>query len=77
VEEAAQGIETELVRQFKQAQKENGRLKQMLAELTLEKTKPQDARLSIAVRSDHAITPRLSATSELEAWALASVLHLD
>jgi putative transposase len=36
------GLETDQVRQFKQLQEENGRLKRLVAELTLDKTMLQD-----------------------------------
>lgn len=36
------GLETDQVRQFKQLQDENGRLKRLVAELTLDKTMLQD-----------------------------------
>ena len=36
------GLETDQVRQFKQLQGENGRLKRLVAELTLDKTMLQD-----------------------------------
>jgi len=42
MEEAVQGLETDQVRQFKQLQEENGRLKRLVAELTLDKTMLQD-----------------------------------
>jgi putative transposase len=38
VEETVKGLETDQVRQFKQLQEENGRLKRLVAELTLDKT---------------------------------------
>jgi hypothetical protein len=47
------------------------RLKRLVAELTLDNTMLRDAGLSIAIRSHHGIKPRLSATSEVEAGALA------
>src|ERR1700687_1188130 len=42
MEEAVQGLETDQVRQFKQLQEENGRLKRLVAELTLDKTMLQE-----------------------------------
>ena len=36
------GLETDQVRQFKQLQEENGRLKRLVAELTLDKVMLQD-----------------------------------
>ena len=36
------GLETDQIRQFKQLQKENGRLKRLVAELTLDKVMLQD-----------------------------------
>lgn len=36
------GLETDQVRQFKQLQEENGRLKRLVAELSLDKTMLQD-----------------------------------
>jgi putative transposase len=36
------GPETDQVRQFKQLEEENGRLKRLVAELTLDRTKLQD-----------------------------------
>ena len=42
MEKAIQGLETDQVRQFKQLQEENGRLKRLVAELTLDKVMLQD-----------------------------------
>jgi hypothetical protein len=42
VEEAVQGLETRQVRQFKQLQEGNERLKRLVTELTLDKVTPQD-----------------------------------
>ena len=42
MEEQYKGLETDQVRQFKQLQDENARLKRLVAELSLDKTMLQD-----------------------------------
>ncbi len=54
------GLETDQVRQFKQLQEENARLKRLVAELTLDKTMLQDV---LAKNCDGAKEPAHGASS--------------